>query len=396
MCPTLCTHHLIVLLLPLLLISHFITLSNSQKFDFLDVCNADDKQVLLRIKNYLGNPSSLSSWDLANDCGGPWEGWHGVHCDGQGRISSLLFFGNQDIHTIPPYLDQLPYLGGLSFVYMNNLSGPIPHYIGKLTNLSSFMIAMTNVGGPIPGFLGRLTNLGNLELSSSKFSGPIPNFLRRLKGLTNLDLSDNRLTGPIPPSLSHLTNLGFLTIHTNNLSGPIPDFIGHRLVNLTTLILHTNQFSGLIPASLGLLPKLDFLSLLNNQFSGPVPKSLGGGHIIVIRLGNNKLTGDPTFLIDKSNGGVIEVDISNNLFKFDLTNVDLAPRLYAFNMSHNMIYGRLPKLFYKLRDVLGTYTDIKYNELCGPIPNGRRLKGVNPDFFAHNKCLCGGPLPACK
>ncbi|KAL9244941.1 hypothetical protein vseg_018655 [Gypsophila vaccaria] len=336
--------HPLVLLPSLVLLSQYVTLSNSQKFDFLDICNADDKQVLLRIRKHLGSPPSLSSWDLANDCGGPWEGWKGVRCDGQGRISSLLFFGMDDISKIPPYLDQLPALSTLSFVYMNNLTGPIPHYIGKLTNLTSFMISNANVSGPIPSFLGRLTNLGNLELSSSKFSGPIPNFLRRLKGLTNLDLSNNRLTGAIP-------------------------------------------------ASLGLIPKLEFLALSNNQLSGPVPRSLGGGNIIVIRLGNNKLTGDVTFLIDKSNNGVIEVDISNNLFKFDLTNVDLAPRLYAFNMSHNMIYGRLPKIFGLLDP---DTVNVSYNQLCGPIPNSRRFKHANPDIFTHNKCLCGSPLLACK
>ncbi|XP_074277079.1 polygalacturonase inhibitor 2-like [Silene latifolia] len=338
--------HLIVLL-PLLLISHFVNLSYSQKFDFLDVCNADDKQVLLRIKAYLGNPPSLKSWDLANDCGGPWEVWHGVKCDGEGRISSLLFFGLQDIYRISPFLDELPALRGLGFVYMTNLFGPIPYYIGKLTNLSSLTIAMTNISGPIPSFLGRLTNLGNLDLSSNKFSGPIPNFLRRLNSVTTLDLSNNKITGPLP-------------------------------------------------ISLGLITQLSWLSLLNNQLTGPVPRSLGGGNIIVIRLGNNKLTGDATFLIDKSNNDVIEVDISNNQFKFDMTNVDLAPRLYAMNISHNMIYGRLPKLFYRKRDFLGTYIDITYNELCGPIPNGRLLKRVDPNLFAHNKCLCGGPLPACK
>ncbi|XP_074278868.1 polygalacturonase inhibitor 2-like [Silene latifolia] len=386
----------ILLLLPFLLISHFVTLSNSQIPGFPGMCNADDIKTLLRIKNHLGNPPSLNSWDIANECCVQWDGWDAVQCNDDGRVISLSFFWNEDIYKIPSFLDQLPALVGLTFFSVPNLTGPIPRYIGKLTNLTSLTFSTTNLSGPIPTFLSRLVKLANLNLYDNKFSGAVPNFLGRLKGLTFLSLSNNKLTGPIPKSLGHLTRLETLALHTNSLSGPIPDFLGQRLSNLDGLVLYNNQFSGRIPTSLGLLTRLTYISLFNNQLTGPVPRSLAGGSIAIFRLGNNKLTGDATFLIDKSNDGVIEVDISNNQFKFDLTNVDLAPRLFTFNISHNNIYGRLPKLFYRLKEYFEKYVDITYNELCGPIPNGRHLKRVNPIFFGHNKCLCGGPLPVCK
>ncbi|XP_074277080.1 polygalacturonase inhibitor-like [Silene latifolia] len=387
--------HILVLLL-FLLISHFATLSNSQILGLPGICNPDDKKTLLRIKKHLGNPPSLNSWDIANECcvlWGPWE--PAVRCNDDGRVISLSFLWNEDIYKIPPFLDQLPALVELAF-YVPTLTGPIPRYVGKLTNLTSLTFSNTNLGGPIPNFLSRLFNLVYLDLYCNNFSGPIPNFLGGLKGLAFLSLSSNKLTGPIPKSLGHLTRLQTLALDKNNLSGSIPDFLGRRLNNLQGLELYNNQFSGRIPASLGLPTRLTYIYLFNNQLTGPVPKSLAGGSIAIFRLGNNKLTGDATFLIDKSNKGVTEVDIGNNRFKFDLTNVDLAPSLSFFNISHNNIYGRLPRLFYRLRDYFDNYVDITYNELCGPIPNGRHLKRVNPVFFSHNKCLCGGPLPACK
>ncbi|KAL9238309.1 hypothetical protein vseg_012745 [Gypsophila vaccaria] len=90
---------------------------------------------------------------------------------------------------------------------------------------------------------------------------------------------------------------------------------------------------------------------------------------------------------------MVDVQIDYNFFKFDFTNVDLGRRLLAFNVSHNMIYGSLPK---RLGQLMVDQVDVSYNQLCGPIPNGRRFKRVNPIVFSQNKCLCGGPLHACK
>ncbi|KMT12737.1 hypothetical protein BVRB_4g088330 [Beta vulgaris subsp. vulgaris] len=369
------THNYVIVSL-LLLLPLFVDISHSQSTP--DLCLPHDKNVLLRIKKHFGNPPSLSSWDPNTDC----AGWNGIRCNIQGHVEVVLITDADDIHgLIPPFLDQLPYLTELYFDKLPNLSGPIPTYIGKLTNLTILTISGTKIAGPIPEFLIKLTNLNQLFLYSNKFTGTIPNFLSRLKKLMFLDLSSNLLTGPIPVALSKLTNVKVLTLSSNKLSGHIPDFIGNQLKNLQVLELDFNSFSGTIPTSLGLLLNLQKISLAGNQLSGTIPKWMGRGNLNLIYLGQNKLTGDASFLFEKTNTNILSLEVAHNLLKFDFTKVDLAPSLLGMNISHNMIYGSLPKRFGLLRP---DSIDVSYNQLCGPIPNGRRFKRV-PDIFAHNK-----------
>ncbi|XP_021746335.1 polygalacturonase inhibitor 2-like [Chenopodium quinoa] len=376
------------LILATLLVALFVDLSYSQPIP--DLCRPHDKNVLLRIKKLLGNPSSLSSWDPNTDC----AGWNGVRCNIEGHVTMVRFEEDQDIHgPIPSFLDQLPSLTKLYFDTVPNLSGPIPSYVGKLTNLTELTISRTNVSGPIPEFLGQLTKLTLLYIPSNKFTGPIPNFLGQLKKMVFLDLSSNLLTGPIPISIAQLTNLTTLDFSSNKLSGPIPDFIAQKLKKLAILDLKFNSLSGPIPSSLGFMPGLQSLGLVGNQLSGPIPKSLGRGNLHFIYLSQNKLTGDAAFLFEKTNTNILTIEVGYNLLRFDFTKVDLTPSLLGFNISHNMIYGSLPKRFGLLRP---DSIDVSYNQLCGPIPNGRRYKRVDPIIFAHNKCLCGGPFPGCK
>ncbi|KAL2942371.1 Leucine-rich repeat protein FLOR 1 [Bienertia sinuspersici] len=375
------------LILVSLLFVLFVNLPHS-----LALRHPDDKEVLLRIKRFLGNPPSLSSWDPNTDyC----DGWKGVMCNFQGRVHFIAFHQAQDIHgPIPPFLDHLPYLDELSFLYLPNLSGPIPPYISKLTNLTRFSIHETKINGPIPKFLGQFTKLNYLSFTSNKLTGPVPNFLHPLKKLIHLFLTSNLLTGQISEALANVPNsVNFLDLSSNQLCGQIPNSIAPKLQNLHLLYLKSNHLSGSIPTSLGLLPKLQALDLSENYFKGSIPKSLGQTNIGYLFLSQNKLTGDASFLFEKNNTRIISVNIAYNLLKFDFTNVVFAETLGIMNISHNMIYGSLPEGFGQLQP---RFVDVSYNQLCGPIPNGENFESANLEIFAYNKCLCGGPLPDCQ
>ena len=67
-----------------------------------------------------------------------------------------------------------------------------------------------------------MTNLENLPLWGNNLTGPIPPELGRLSNLDVLTLYNNNLTGPIPPELGDLTNLTYLWVTNNNLTGPLP------------------------------------------------------------------------------------------------------------------------------------------------------------------------------
>ena len=82
-----------------------------------------------------------------------------------------------------------------------------------------------------------LVALTYLSLSPNQLTGPIPPELGRLSNLTDLNLWGNQLTGPIPPELGHLSNLAYLNLWGNQLTEDIPPELG-RLSNLRLLYGH--------------------------------------------------------------------------------------------------------------------------------------------------------------
>ncbi|XP_021724029.1 polygalacturonase inhibitor 1-like [Chenopodium quinoa] len=306
-------------------------------------CNPNDLKVLLQIKNYFHNGPTFSEWNPKIDC----CNWNDISCNDDtnpGRVTSLtVAYGSDVIGHIPPMVGDLPYLMSLRFFQLPNLTGPIPKAITKLTKVEV------------------------LDLSSNKLTGPIPDFLSQIMSLQLVDLSDNRFTGKIPSSLSTLPNLFELDIFRNKLIGTIPKSFGSFKSALT-------------------------LQVWGNKLSGTIPRSLGHANLTILDVSDNKFTGDVSFLFarDKPLGTIV---LRNNKFKFDFTNVDLPRGLKGIDMTRNKIYGSLPK---RLGQLPLQFIDVSYNQLCGRIPTGRRLKRFEPFRFSHNKCLCGAPLPPCK
>ena len=185
-----------------------------------------------------------------------------------------------------------------------------------------------------------------------------------------LDLSFNNLTGSIPPSLPELPNLGALHLDCNKLTGSIPESFGN------------------FPA--GSAPDL-YLS--QNMLTGPVPKSLGNLNVSLwIDLSPNRLEGDVSFLFGK-NKTIQNINLSRNLFQFDLSNMEFPDSLVYLELSHNKIFGSPPKGLTELN--LG-FLGASYNRLCGQIPVGGKLQSFDFNSYCHNTCLCGDPMPACK
>ncbi|XP_027351080.1 receptor-like protein 53 [Abrus precatorius] len=304
-----------------------------------ELCNPEDKKVLLQIKKDLNNPYLLASWDPDTDC----CHWYTITCDRKThRINSLTLFSDTNFTAqIPPSVGLLPYLETLEFHKLPKLTGPIQPAIAKLTNLKFLRISWTNVSGPVPSFLTRLTNL------------------------TFLNLSFNNLTGSIPGSLSQLPNLG-------------------------TLHLDRNHLTGSIPRSFGSFNSSPDIYLSHNNLSGPIPTSLGNLNFTVLDLSRNKLVGDASALFGP-NKMVQIVDLSRNQLSFDLTNVEFPASLTSLDLNHNKVYGKLPQ---GLTALNLQYLNVSYNRLCGQIPVGGKLQSFEVYSYLHNKCLCGSPLPS--
>ena len=144
-----------------------------------------------------------------------------------------------------------------------------------------------NLFGPLPYELSRLTRLQYLNLSSNKLSGRISTNLESPVPLSVLDLSLNKLNGPLPTQLTNLHALEQLLLSRNNLIERISRVV--YPFKLTTIDLSHNLLSGEIPHLLGNLSLLQYLDLSNNNFTGNIPPNLVIRH--QMNFSQNSLTG---------------------------------------------------------------------------------------------------------
>ncbi|KAL2483126.1 Polygalacturonase inhibitor 1 [Forsythia ovata] len=304
-------------------------------------CHPNDKKVLLKIKESFNNPYHLASWIPDTDC----CQWYVVECDRKtNRINEFHLFAANVSGQIPKEIGQLPYLESLTFHKITNLTGNIPASIIKLTKLKRLTVSWTNISGPIPSFLSQLENLTSLDLSFNNFSGSIPSSLSQLRNLDGIRLDRNKLTGSIPESLGNMN------------------------------------------------PSFQYLYLSHNELSGTIPRGWGDLNFALIELNRNKLQGDISLLLGK-NKTIQILDLSRNMFQFDISNMEFPDSLTSLDLNHNMITGSLPQGLTQLR-MYGF--NVSYNRLCGPIPQGGSLQNFQYTEYFHNRCLCGAPLPDCK
>lgn len=187
--------------------------------DDCEMCNAYSNYETL-MKLYFATEGHLwknnEGWNSAvtgANCD-PCNGWYGISCDTNGRITRL----------------DLNY---------NNLRGSFPSEIGMLTSLEY------------------------LDLSNNLMYGSIPSTIGDLTALNYLNLHNNSFEGSMIKSVGNLTNLNSLKLSANRLSGSLPEELGN-LIHLKDLNLQENQFSGCIPPSL-----LSFICGIENvDFSG--------------------------------------------------------------------------------------------------------------------------------
>ena len=282
-----------------------------------------DREVLEVLYHATGGPNWLDNTNWLSDA--PLSEWHGVSTNLLGRVVNLDLRDNDLVGPIPLELARLTHLRELD-LRQNQLSGPIPPELGTLPNLWFLSLLNNQLSGPIPPELGQLSNLQNLHLDLNRLSGPIPPELLQLTNLEYLGLAVNDLSGPIPPELGQLTRLEMLQLGQNRLTGPIPPELGQltalrvhldlagnplggtippelgRLTNLERLSLQSSRLSGAIPPELGRLTRLEWLSLFNNRLSGPIPVELGD------------LTELKDLLLDGDTGLCLPPEIQDTLF----------------------------------------------------------------------------------
>lgn len=248
----------------------------------------------------------------------------------------------------------------------DHLDGMLPHQLGNLTALTTFIINQGNFAGGIPTEIGNLTNLVHLTLSNS-ITGQIPASFQNLINLNYLYLGSNFLSGTIPDFLGNLSKLQYLNLDGNNFSGPIPSSFSN-LHELQELLLGANKLTGDIPSFLGDLPNLIQLSLTENYFNGVIPEELGKlSELQELDLSYNSLTGE------------IPVSLAN------LSN------LAQMNLGHNMLTGKIPSSLGNLSALVTCW--LNHNQLSGNIPSTiGNLSNLNELNWSDNRLT--GSIPA--
>ncbi|KAK1313168.1 Polygalacturonase inhibitor 1 [Acorus calamus] len=275
-------HSSIIIIFTVLISSALLPLPASAR------CNKDDEKALIKFRDALGGLSTFPTWDpkLIPCC--EWGGQDS--CDNGGRVTSL------DISLsakVPP--KELTKLRRLRFLTVKfaNLSGPVPDFLGEMTNLESLDLSFNSLSGSIPPSLGALTKLGGLRLDRNRLTGPIPDSLGRLTQLTFLYLSHNMLTGEVPPTtFGGLIMISTMDLSRNRLVGdPSKALFGESRPTFT-LLLSRNLFEFDL-TKVGLPQSVSTLDLSHNMIYGGIPEGVAGlKQLQAFNVSYNRLCGE--------------------------------------------------------------------------------------------------------
>ncbi|XVF07279.1 hypothetical protein REPUB_Repub06bG0124700 [Reevesia pubescens] len=294
----------------------------------------------------------------------------------------------------------------------NTFFGGFPDSITNLFSLEQLDASGADFsGGGLPDSIGNLVSLKHLKLLDSNLSGSIPRSLGRLSQISYLELSNNYFSGQIPSSLTNLTHLEFINFQYNQLEGSIPDEVT-AFPNLTYLDLSFNLLNGTLPSWLYTASSLEYIFLSNNRLTGPVkefqyksikvisfesnklqgPIPFSIAHLVNLTslyLSSNNLTGTVGFGMFSKLQNLRELDLSSNSLSLNSSgtstdytlpnlttvylsscNVNEFPQflrgsesLLALDLSHNRIYGKIPKWMWDVGKDSLSYLNLSHNSL---------------------------------
>ena len=165
--------------------------------------------ILLQVKQQLGNPPSIQSW---NSSSSPCD-WPEITCT-DNTITEISLYGKSITHKIPARICDLKNLMVLD-VSNNYIPGEFPDIL-NCSKLEYLLLLQNNFVGPIPANIDRLSRLRYLDLTANNFSGDIPAVIGQLRELFYLSLVQNEFNGTWPKEIGNLANLQHLAMAYND------------------------------------------------------------------------------------------------------------------------------------------------------------------------------------
>ena len=126
-----------------------------------------ERSILLDVKQQLGNPPSLQSW---NSSSSPCD-WSEITCT-DNTVTNVSLRNRIIIEKIPARICDLKNLIVLDVSY-NYIPGEFPDIL-NCSKLEYLLLLQNSFVGPIPADIDRLSRLRYLDLTANNFSGDIP------------------------------------------------------------------------------------------------------------------------------------------------------------------------------------------------------------------------------
>ncbi|KAK8938401.1 putative receptor-like protein kinase [Platanthera zijinensis] len=389
----------LLLLLPLIIISHFIFFLLCKSTPSHSSYAAADRLALLQFKSLVSDPTgALSTWKSSiHFCQ-----WPGITCSIRGsRVTEIVLNSLQLGGPIPPAIFNL---SSLEILYLehNNFIGPIPDEIGRLSHLWDMSLSYNSLSGEIPANITRCSNLQFFNLRNNLLSGEIPRDLHLIPKLqvsaSGINLHTNNITGRIPASIGNISSLWEIVFTQNNLFGRIPESMS-RLKNLKTMLIDENMFSGEFPPSFFNLSLLSNIYLLSNGLEGTLPSSMFETmpNLQRLLLGMNRFHGPiPASVSNASH--LIELDLENNGFSgFIPSKLGNSQYLWTVTLGLNQLEAKEAddwRFMESLTNCSSLVTlDLQHNKLSGVLPStlADLSPGINIIALSNNRI--SGNLP---
>ncbi|XP_078153711.1 receptor kinase-like protein Xa21 [Carex rostrata] len=323
---------------------------------------------------------------------------------------------------IPDELGKLQNLEFLS-IYINNISGEVPHSLYNLSALSTMELSNNHLDGTLPfDMCNALPNLKYLLLSQNQLQGQIPPSISNCSALIDVELDNNYFSGVIPfgfgalqnlqrvlfrsnqleakrprdwsfmDGLTNCTMLESLDLGENQLQGEFPSSITNLSISLLELYLDNNPISGSIPAELGKLNNLNTLSLSGMFLSGSIPVEIGNLFKLgMLYLDGNMISGQiPATLANLTQ--MTQLYLENNALEGSIPpELSSMKLLETLNVSNNKLVGEIPKEIMGLPS-LSISLDLSHNYLTGILsPEIGNLKNLQSIYLSNNEL--SGEIP---
>ncbi|TYG58708.1 hypothetical protein ES288_D08G244200v1 [Gossypium darwinii] len=318
------------------------------------------------IPKFLGNICNLKELDLRDN---KLSGSLGVVFKNLGcakdSLEALALAQNRLTGALPD-LSILSSLRKLS-LSGNQLEGPLPVNIGKMSQLELLDVSSNSLHGVISEVhLFNLTKLKELSISFNSLSFNtssdwIPPFQ-----LDYIDMRSCKLGPQFPSWLRWQTNFSVMDISDNNISGTMPNWFWNLPSGLVFLNFSFNKISGSIPNLQLEFDDSPFIVLRSNLFHGSIPPFLFNSGVLDLSI--NMLSGPLSLLCMRMNNGLSYLDLSYNLLVGGIPDCwNKYKSLTAINLENNNLLGVIPNSLGSLQNLKSLR--LRNTSLYGEIPH---------------------------